>query len=581
MPYTIWLSNFATFLWCSSITGTVAVIIFFIIQRIVRKQVMPQVMFVAGTVLLLRFIIPIGFTLPFSIFDIPFLEKAYVSFDPPSDVSPKPPEVFYEQKNITDPALLRKEQAKTLNPIIHPAGLKHYFALKVKYAIIIIWFIGFFAFCAIHLWKHLQFIRWQKQYPNQKCDPAIEKMVNAILAEQNLKPLPINIIIAPFDFAAATAGVFRPQLYISNFVLEHYSEKDLKNLIRHEVAHISKRDHWMNFLTIAVRAIHWFNPFVHLLAYEIMAIREILRDSQAVSPCPEERPSMAKLLLKVNQDFCHHSANWKLASPFFSGQSDALRYRIQMMLQPQAKNLLLIPSIILAAFCVVIAFGMAKEPPRPYWAVPNKQVSRPPNSSALFQSISHRRLVYFSFIKDVNGYQLFRAPSPQVFDLGNGIELTVSFNSPTLRVMKNPFHGGSIGMKYKNTELDGVEISMRLNGKANWLVLGESPQSVVPYGGLTKNERVELTSIGSDWSITNLGFSDFTNALGGGSSIIDLRGGLEPSRQNYTLHSMWVAETYCSRGFDLRYTAVRFPYHESFAVSIHSFLPDEQTVREE
>lgn len=55
-------------------------------------------------------------------------------------------------------------------------------------------------------------------------------------------------------------GVFKPKIYLP-FGL---SEQDMEQVLAHERAHISRRDHWWKPLGFLLLALHWFNPLVWL-----------------------------------------------------------------------------------------------------------------------------------------------------------------------------------------------------------------------------------------------------------------------------------------------------------------------------
>ncbi|MBQ7917000.1 MAG: M56 family metallopeptidase, partial [Firmicutes bacterium] len=61
-----------------------------------------------------------------------------------------------------------------------------------------------------------------------------------------------------------------------------YNAQELDYIFHHELLHIKRRDVWVKSLMLAVRVIHWFNPAVLLMSWEMNEDIEILCDAQVV-----------------------------------------------------------------------------------------------------------------------------------------------------------------------------------------------------------------------------------------------------------------------------------------------------------
>jgi beta-lactamase regulating signal transducer with metallopeptidase domain len=87
--------------------------------------------------------------------------------------------------------------------------------------------------------------------------------VEHILMELSKKihiPSPRLIVTDQSRFQAFTFGIIRPSIVISKGLLEGLSEKELEAVFAHEIAHIKRRDSFVNWLAAFIRDISLFNP---------------------------------------------------------------------------------------------------------------------------------------------------------------------------------------------------------------------------------------------------------------------------------------------------------------------------------
>lgn len=61
-------------------------------------------------------------------------------------------------------------------------------------------------------------------------------------------------------------GYFRPEI-----ILPHtgYTDEELSFILRHELLHLKRNDILYQFITLIFISLHWFNPFVYLMARAI------------------------------------------------------------------------------------------------------------------------------------------------------------------------------------------------------------------------------------------------------------------------------------------------------------------------
>lgn len=98
----------------------------------------------------------------------------------------------------------------------------------------------------------------------------------------------------------AVFGLFRPRVLIPSH-LGDLSREEWHHIFLHEFTHIRNGDVLVNWLIIAARALHWFNPLAWLALWRLQENREIIRDSQSLRCLKTEadRLSYGRTLLKL------------------------------------------------------------------------------------------------------------------------------------------------------------------------------------------------------------------------------------------------------------------------------------------
>ncbi len=124
----------------------------------------------------------------------------------------------------------------------------------------------------------------------------------------------------------------------------NYTKQELELVLIHENVHKTKGHSWDNMLYYAVNSFAWFNPFTHLLAYELKQLHELEADQITIAKTSTE--VYASLLLS---NIFGREVNIPV-SPFFN--SSLIKKRITMLYKKQQSSklkliyLLIIPVLL-------------------------------------------------------------------------------------------------------------------------------------------------------------------------------------------------------------------------------------------
>ena len=88
-------------------------------------------------------------------------------------------------------------------------------------------------------------------------------------------------------------------LVISKNLIKYLPEAELRIALRHELAHISNKDHILKPLLQSMRILFFYNPIVHILFKKIINERELLADSKFIES-KNEKIKFIEILCKIN-----------------------------------------------------------------------------------------------------------------------------------------------------------------------------------------------------------------------------------------------------------------------------------------
>ncbi|QEG37325.1 M56 family metallopeptidase [Bythopirellula goksoeyrii] len=122
--------------------------------------------------------------------------------------------------------------------------------------------------------------------------------IQQVCASLNISRTP-QMKYVPDLSAPAIFGVFRPTLCLPEETRNLLSSSELRMIALHELMHLRRRDGYLSWMLMLVRAFHWFNPIAWITIRHIEHYRELACD-HAVRKFtePQERTSYANLLMR-------------------------------------------------------------------------------------------------------------------------------------------------------------------------------------------------------------------------------------------------------------------------------------------
>ena len=198
---------------------------------------------------------------------------------------------------------------------------------SVETLLIWIWGLGAVLFALYHLVGTAVFchrsLRWSR--------PPERAFVREVM-DETLRKLGIRRKVELWVSSAIDTpmmvGLIRPRLLLPT---EHYSEQELRFILKHELTHYKRHDLWYKLALLSANAVHWFNPLAYLLVREANVDMELTCDDAVVAGADlETRRAYSETLLAS----IHKQKGFQAAalSTHFYGGAETMKARFRNIL---------------------------------------------------------------------------------------------------------------------------------------------------------------------------------------------------------------------------------------------------------
>lgn len=157
-------------------------------------------------------------------------------------------------------------------PVVSAAGI------DVQKLVTFIWILGVIVFVLYQTAKYISFSgmvrRWAKNVTDERILKAVKAAKDFAGVTRGFNVKFCKAVTTPMVF-----GIVKPVLLLPCIDL---TDAELTIVLRHELVHMKRRDIWYKLLVMTARAVHWFNPMVHIMASAADRDMEFACDAEVV-----------------------------------------------------------------------------------------------------------------------------------------------------------------------------------------------------------------------------------------------------------------------------------------------------------
>ncbi|MBI2823647.1 MAG: M56 family metallopeptidase [Planctomycetia bacterium] len=126
----------------------------------------------------------------------------------------------------------------------------------------------------------------------------LEKLVATAASRIGLARRP-RVLLTPAECSPFVCGVWRPAVVLPRSLAALAVGGELEPVLVHELAHIKRRDLVWGWIPLAARALYFFHPVVHWVAFRVRLEAELACDGWAMATSGQGPGAYANLLVRV------------------------------------------------------------------------------------------------------------------------------------------------------------------------------------------------------------------------------------------------------------------------------------------
>lgn len=274
-----------------SISGSILALILLAIKPLIKHKLSKTIQYYIWVIVLFRLILPFSF-------EESIMNKLFYNNSIESQILPKKEILsidsgsfkqysFSEFSNAED--YTRNQNHHSDND--HNRYFNDIFKGPTSYAFPIYLF-GVIAILSINIIGYIRFLRHLK--PKNKSAKDEENLLLKSLVNGGDK---VKLFRNPSISTPMLIGIFRSQIIIPD---REYSEKQIKNILHHELIHLRRFDILIKWITMITKSIHWFNPMVYIIGREINHGCELACDEAVIKDLNnEEKQEYGDTLISI------------------------------------------------------------------------------------------------------------------------------------------------------------------------------------------------------------------------------------------------------------------------------------------
>lgn len=171
-------------------------------------------------------------------------------------------------------------------------------AISPMKVVVFIWLIGFVLFSIKFIRGYLEIRRITIDSLPFVLPNSLKKFVNQLTQKQ------VNILRNESIKTPMTWGGLNPVILLPKSAA-HWSEKELKTVLLHELIHIKRNDYWLHNLGLLAVCFYWYNPLIWMMKKQQLLEREKACD-EAVIRAGVAQQSYAEQLVEMTKQLAHN-----------------------------------------------------------------------------------------------------------------------------------------------------------------------------------------------------------------------------------------------------------------------------------
>lgn len=333
-----------------SLSGSVLILIVFIVSRLFGKQLRHHWRYYIWIVVVLRLVFPFG---P----ENGLISRvAQVVAEPPTIVSTEEAAREPGQAGgVTFPPTLSENMPQQSAQEPHTVPVENTGTTLAKALSIVadwlwlLWLLGMVILFIRKITLYQSFVKYIRAGNMEISDPELLNLFGEVCEEVGINrrvELSFNNLVA----SPLMMGFHRPMIVLPG---TSWKQEELRYVLLHELTHLKRRDIFYKWLMQLVLCLHWFNPLVHLMVREVNRACELSCDASVSRRLSKKQRTEYGQTLLASLDAPGHYREG-VAAVTLSESAAQLKERLEAIVEHQklGKGV-----VFIAAFLAVLLFG--------------------------------------------------------------------------------------------------------------------------------------------------------------------------------------------------------------------------------
>ncbi|WP_324823917.1 BlaR1 family beta-lactam sensor/signal transducer [Sinanaerobacter sp. ZZT-01] len=264
---------FSRFLF-TSLMASVLIGIILVVKAIFKDKISARWYYAMWFLLIIKLIIPNLFTTPYNLFDF-IVSK--LSIDHGIDVNSKFNELSGENQNGMNTWSFPDEYALSIN------GNHTITLLQILFCIWLIVVLCVLSRAFIYNIKIGKMVKASKPLEDKELWSILETCKDEMKIKKSFRIVESENIQSP-----ALYGLFKPMILLPTNIKSILSEKEIRYVMLHEMAHYKRKDIFFNVVSSFLQVLHWFNPIIWYGFYRMHEDQELACDFYVLNKIDNE-----------------------------------------------------------------------------------------------------------------------------------------------------------------------------------------------------------------------------------------------------------------------------------------------------
>ncbi|SDI17103.1 M56 family metallopeptidase [Desulfosporosinus hippei] len=323
-----------------SLSASILAVVLYAFKPLIRNKLSKSFQYCLWIVILFRLVLPFSFEA--SVMNELFYGNQSTILSTSSTIK----QPMSSTKDSSEPLNLPDINESTTDVVYnYNTGLgRHFLELFNRYSLYL-WLIGALIMLTVNLVGYVRFIKHLKLINKAATDQELRMLSALLQGRNNVRLMRNHFVTTPM-----LIGILRPIIIIPD---TDFNEKQLKNILLHELTHLKHSDIGVKWLTLIAISIHWFNPLMYFIRKEVHRACELACDEAVIKNLsPAEKQAYGDTLISVVADHKYPSG---VLQATMCEEKKSLMERLLAIMRPHKTSK---PSLILSIFLMgLVIFG--------------------------------------------------------------------------------------------------------------------------------------------------------------------------------------------------------------------------------